>query len=258
MRYVFFFNSPPLARAFLLWVFVISSINVSFAYAAENEPKRFMQSGKASWYGTTAHGKLTASGDIFRMTDFSAAHKTLPFGTVIRVHNQKTGRHVLVRINDRGPFAKGRVVDLSKRAARNLRMIQSGVASVVFEAVSDTKGRPLSEGNAFYIRLMDVSTLHEAFKYASQLEEKLTVKVSTFFAQSPGKLFSLCTGPYSTFGEAEKTVLFVESKHGVKDIIEGPAAGDGVTSFILSRSIKNTNKSKTLAINQSERYTFQQ
>jgi rare lipoprotein A len=87
-------------------------------------------SGKASFYADSFQGKKTANGEKYRKGKLTAAHKTLPFGTKVKVTNLKTGRSVKVRINDRGPYAKGRIIDLSKKAARRIGMIQQGVADV--------------------------------------------------------------------------------------------------------------------------------
>ena len=86
--------------------------------------------GKASWYGPGLHGRLTANGERYNQNAMTAAHKSLRFGTRVRVKNLRNGRSVVVRINDRGPFVKGRVIDLSAAAARSLKMIHSGVAPV--------------------------------------------------------------------------------------------------------------------------------
>lgn len=87
--------------------------------------------GRASWYGKPFHGRRTASGEVFNMNDLTAAHRTLPFGTRLRVLNPATGQEVVVRINDRGPFTRGRVIDLSRAAAASLGLIRAGVATVV-------------------------------------------------------------------------------------------------------------------------------
>lgn len=84
----------------------------------------------ASWYGPGFHGNLTANGERYNMNGISAAHKTLPFGTVVRVTNLNNGRTIDVRINDRGPFVKNRVIDLSKGAAQKIDMIRDGVVPV--------------------------------------------------------------------------------------------------------------------------------
>lgn len=88
------------------------------------------QSGMASWYGSDFHGGKTASGERYNMESMTAAHKSLPFGTLVQVKNERNGQECVVRINNRGPFTKGRILDLSKAAARELGMINSGVARI--------------------------------------------------------------------------------------------------------------------------------
>jgi rare lipoprotein A len=92
-------------------------------------------SGIASWYGPGFHGNRSASGEVFNQNAMTAAHRYLPFGTQVRVTNLNTGRSVVVRINDRGPFSRGRVIDLSAGAARAIGMIGSGVAPVSLEVI---------------------------------------------------------------------------------------------------------------------------
>ena len=87
-------------------------------------------SGKASWYGGKFHGRKTASGEIFNQNALTAAHRYLPFGTRVKVTNINNGRSVIVRINDRGPFIKNRVIDLSSAAAKSIGLIRVGVAPV--------------------------------------------------------------------------------------------------------------------------------
>lgn len=88
------------------------------------------QCGGASWYGPGFHGKKTASGQKFNENAMTAAHKTLPFGTVVKVTNQRTGKTIKVTITDRGPYARGRIIDLSKAAAAKLGTKQGGVGKV--------------------------------------------------------------------------------------------------------------------------------
>lgn len=89
-----------------------------------------MEQGVASYYADKFNGRKTASGDVFRNRKRTAAHKTLPFGTKVKVTNLKTGSSVKVRINDRGPFVKGRIIDLSKKSARKIGMLRDGVSEV--------------------------------------------------------------------------------------------------------------------------------
>ncbi len=91
---------------------------------------RFYEVGIASWYGPGFQGKTTANGELYDMFAYTAAHKTLPFGTVIEVVNLETGRSVVVRINDRGPFIPGRIIDLSYVAAQELGIVDQGTARV--------------------------------------------------------------------------------------------------------------------------------
>ncbi len=88
------------------------------------------QEGKASYYADKFNGRKTASGATFRQRKRTAAHRTLPFGTKLKVKNLDNGRTVRVKVNDRGPFVQGRMLDLSRKAARKLGMIQQGVANV--------------------------------------------------------------------------------------------------------------------------------
>lgn len=91
--------------------------------------------GAASWYGAQFQGKPTASGEPFDPTKLTAAHKELPFGTEVRVTNQANGKSVVVRINDRGPFAGKRIIDLSRGAAERIGLINRGVAPVKVEVL---------------------------------------------------------------------------------------------------------------------------
>lgn len=102
---------------------------------------RRLPGGVASWYGPGFHGRLTANGERFNQNALTAAHKTLPFGTRVLVENPRTGKQVVVRINDRGPFIKGRVIDLSKAAAQALDMVQRGHDPVVLREVLPTEGK---------------------------------------------------------------------------------------------------------------------
>lgn len=113
----------------------------------------FIQSGPASYYGQKHDGKTTASGTSFDSQDFTAAHPWLPFGTVVRVKNLRNRRWVLVRVTDRGPYAKSRVIDVSAAAARELGMQRRGVARVSVKAFyedQDSASRLPSGGSDEY------------------------------------------------------------------------------------------------------------
>lgn len=106
------------------------------------EPVYRVQYGVASWYGAALQGRLTASGEPFDMHQYTAAHRTAPFGTTVLVTNLDNGQTVQVRINDRGPAARDRLLDLSYAAARQLDMLRRGTVRVKMELLGDT-GPPL-------------------------------------------------------------------------------------------------------------------
>ncbi len=99
-----------------------------------------LQEGAASWYGEPFHGRRTSNGEIYDMWTLTAAHKTLPFGTVVKVVNKENNRSVLVRVNDRGPFVRGRIIDLSRKAARELGIEAQGVGQVALYLASEKTG----------------------------------------------------------------------------------------------------------------------
>ena len=119
---------------------LIFSVALFFALCVPCFANEMFKTGVvASFYADKFHGRKTASGEKFNMYDYTAAHKTLPFGTILKVTNLSNGKSVNVRVNDRGPFAKGREIDLSKAAAIELDMITAGEATVSLEIVSDSK-----------------------------------------------------------------------------------------------------------------------
>lgn len=106
-------------------------------YAVLDSARHFREEGVASWYGSKFHGNATASGEIYDMHRFTAAHKHLPLPTFVRVTRQDNGASIVVKVNDRGPFVGDRIIDLSYAAASALDMLGSGKATVTIEAISD-------------------------------------------------------------------------------------------------------------------------
>lgn len=96
--------------------------------------------GLASWYGDPYHGRRAANGEVFDMNGMTAAHRTMPFGTWVKVDNESNGKHVNVRITDRGPFVADRIIDLSRGAARQIAMIGAGIAMVKLTVIDAPKG----------------------------------------------------------------------------------------------------------------------
>jgi rare lipoprotein A len=118
---------------------IIGFVLTTLCFAQSGEINRgiFVQEGIASWYGKEFNGRSTASGEIFNDAAFTAAHPTLPFGTMLKVTNQHNNKSVTVRVNDRGPFVAARIIDLSRAAAQELDMIATGTAPVKVESLSE-------------------------------------------------------------------------------------------------------------------------
>jgi len=127
--------------------------------------------GIASWYGRPYHGRKTASGEIYNMYGVSAAHRTLPFGTNVRVHDLDNGRVVQVRINDRGPFVEGRIIDLSYGAARSLGMVGPGVARVKLEILGyGPEASPVPPPGIFSVQVGAFRELANAERLKARIE----------------------------------------------------------------------------------------
>jgi len=158
----------------------------------------YRETGTASWYGRESHGRTTASGEVFDMYGLSAAHRTLPLGTVLRVTNLDNYKSVTVKVNDRGPFVKNRIIELSYGAAKELGFIAQGAALVKIETLEPVNG------SALYTVQAAVFTEEES---AKALKDRLTKKFEQVsivpFETSLGKLYRVRVGSYGTEEKAE-------------------------------------------------------
>lgn len=125
---------------------------------------RFFQEGVASWYGPGFAGRLTANGERFNPKVLTAAHKKLPFGSLVRVVNQDNGREVIVRINDRGPFVRRRVIDLSRAAAEEIGMVGPGVAPVRLYLIDEQEVQAAPEPTAAGPYTVQVGAFQESWR----------------------------------------------------------------------------------------------
>ncbi|CAI8706072.1 septal ring lytic transglycosylase RlpA family protein [Pseudomonas serboccidentalis] len=121
----------------LLSLFALFSLLAGCASNDIIDPHGYDQTGVASYYGAKHHGKRTASGEAFNQNSLTAAHRQLPFGTRVKVTNLKNEKSCIVRINDRGPHTRGRLIDVSREAAERLGMLSSGTARVRIQALDD-------------------------------------------------------------------------------------------------------------------------
>lgn len=117
--------------------FIILLGFIAFGGASLNGDVTWLEgSGKASWYGDKFHGKTTASGAKYNMNELTAAHKTLPFGTKVKITNQRNGKSVVVEVNDRGPFVASRQFDLSRAAFSEIGNIDKGIMPIEYEVIN--------------------------------------------------------------------------------------------------------------------------
>jgi rare lipoprotein A len=126
-------------------------------------PAFTLEEGLASWYGGKFQGRLTSSGEVFDTNLLTAAHKSLPFGTVVKVTNLANGQSTVVKVNDRGPFVEGRIIDLSRAAAEQIDMVGTGTARVTIEVLSFPEDR-------FAIQVGSYGLERNAAKVRRQLE----------------------------------------------------------------------------------------
>jgi rare lipoprotein A len=175
--------------------------------------------GLASWYGEPFHGRPTASGEIYDMNRFTAAHRVLPLGTTLVVTNLANGRSVQVRVNDRGPFVRGRVLDLSRAAAEALDMLQSGVARVEFRLIEPAVPAPAAV--EFAVQVGSFQMLENA----ERLRDRLAVRHAAVRIVSPDP----ARGPFRV------QVGALTGSDQAEALARRLAAEDGLEGFIVSR-----------------------
>lgn len=151
-------------------------------------PAGFVETGIASWYGQEFHGRPTSSREIYDQNDLTAAHPTLPFGTMVLVTNLENGRQVTVRINDRGPFVKGRIIDLSYAAARLLGMVGPGTARVRLEVTGYAPPAVEPGSGAYVLQVGSFAVEENARNLFQKLQKEFPgVYLSSF--QTNGRIF---------------------------------------------------------------------
>ena len=198
-------------------------------YQPVSDAKGFKARGIASWYGKKFHGRKTSSGEIYNMYAVTAAHKTLPLGTHLSVTNLNNNQKVIVRVNDRGPFVRGRIIDLSYAAAKKLEMISAGTAPVEImalgaDASTQTTGSRKSQkpsvdyysGN-FTFQIGAFKNKNNALRLKKKLDEQYQNVHITEYDTGQDILYRVRIGKVSSLEEAvtyETTLL----QHGFKDV----------------------------------------
>jgi rare lipoprotein A len=188
--------------------------------------------GYASWYGYPYHGRKTASGEVYDMYQMTAAHKTLPLGSVVKVTNQDNGREVEVRINDRGPFVEGRVIDLSYAAAKQIQMIGPGIALVKL-SVLDTFNRlppPAAPQSSVVLASAVAPTLRYgvqvgAFRQkenATRLQEEILHRHTPVTVAQSGDLFKVLVGAEASEAAAQSLAASLRKEHLTGTVVALP------------------------------------
>ncbi|MFT6732865.1 MAG: rare lipoprotein A [Polaribacter sp.] len=148
-------------------------------YQVKKSAKNYKKEGVASWYGTKFHGRRTSSGEIYDMLALTAAHKTLPIPCFVKVTNLENGKYLIVRVNDRGPFVKDRIIDLSYAAAHKMGMTEKGTAKVRVESVTVTKDNSRNSTKLSKKRSKEVSSNHDWLE-SKHKGEKRFVQVGAY------------------------------------------------------------------------------
>ncbi|MCG6964176.1 MAG: septal ring lytic transglycosylase RlpA family protein [Acidobacteria bacterium] len=185
------------------------------------------EKGLASWYGNPYHGRRTASGEIYNMHELTAAHRTLPFGTRVRVTRRDTGAAVTVRINDRGPFVKGRIIDLSYAAAKKIHLDIDGVAPVKLKVLGTSAEQepaptppPLapkaSEGACWWVQVGSFSDPDNARRSRNRLREAGETAV---MMGGPSGTQRVRVGPFGSKKDAKKARRRLRSEWPAAEIV---------------------------------------
>lgn len=205
----------------------------------------FKEKGNASWYGEPFHGRKTASGEVYDMNRISAAHKTLPLHTWVEVRNLDNNKTMALRINDRGPFVDGRIIDLSRAAAQQLGMYNSGVARVHIKAITGARAKKLAEAakNSTQVAVAPAPAQVKPIKVASsQAPAAAKTPVVTTPAPSAGdsQNYGVQAFASSSSADAEKHRKNLEKIFNSADILT--KNNNGQTTFAVFVGTFKTKK----------------
>jgi rare lipoprotein A len=157
------------------------------------------EQGVASWYGHPFHGRSSASGEIYNMYDFTAAHRTLPFGTQVQVHNLQSGESVDVRINDRGPFVEGRIIDLSYAAAEAIHLVGPGIGLVQLQILNPILvAGPTAAPGIFAVQVGAFRQIDNAERLKARIQARFGPVIIQSFDRGNGMFHRVRVGQEST------------------------------------------------------------
>jgi len=201
-------------------------------YQPLRDHQGFRQRGVASWYGRKFHGRKTSNGEVYDMYGLSAAHKTLPMGVYVKVTNLGNGRHIVVRVNDRGPFVAGRIIDLSYGAAKQLGIVESGTAQVEVQALGyqstdksrDVPFRPPKnyDSGSFAVQIAAFSTSSNAYRLVGKVGNQYGKAIVSEGMSSGRRMFRVRVGHFKSLEQAEAAA---------RDLVSVGFSGSYVVAF---------------------------
>lgn len=192
--------------AFSLLVLLASCSSTTRYTEYKSIEGNLIETGIASWYGPNFHGKRTANGEIYNMNEYTAAHKTLPFDTILRVTNKQNNKSVIVRINDRGPYVKSRIIDLSRKAAEEIDMIRDGSTEVSLYLLSNINMPKNIKKESFTVQIGSFRRLRDAERLSNQVPKSRIFKVKL----NGDDFYRVFSGIFSTKTEAEKHLYYLK------------------------------------------------
>jgi len=196
-------------------------------YKVYRDINHFTQEGYASWYGAKFHGHKTSNGEIYDMYKMTAAHTSLPIPSYVKVTNKNNGRSVIVRINDRGPFHSGRIIDLSYVAAYKLDMLKTGTAPVKIELINpkttpanlnQSNTKPAIKTGKYYVQVITLSHAKKAAQKAQYFRHNYNTQVRIKHSER-SKFYRIQLGPFQTKTMAQKIQSQIRRKEGSKAFV---------------------------------------
>jgi len=225
----------------------LNSRNKSYEDETDNDAnisEKFDQKGTASWYGREFHGKTTASGEKFDMNEMTAAHKTLPFGTIVEVKNLDNGRSVRLKINDRGPYRGNRIIDLSFGGAKEIGMVKTGEANVGIKVLkmgnSGTAGNSKSSGKYVEPVADDETYATVKSERESDYDDGLKLQAGAFYTRKnaeslKSKIENMTDRPVKIVQDKEFFKVRVEGLKNRQDVnkVKSILSDESISSFVV-------------------------
>ncbi|MBP1719780.1 MAG: rlpA [Deltaproteobacteria bacterium] len=202
----YFFGKILVSCLLLFFAACAPRKEISYEPLGDGKSFRYKEIGIASWYGKEYHGRNTSNGEIYNMYDMTAAHPTLPFHTLVRVTNLENGKRVGVRINDRGPFIEGRVIDLSYTGAQKIDMLGTGTARVSLEAMLFADGRGSPFEGTFTIQVGAFTEKENAERFQRDLQRRYSQVHTVLRESNQRRIYRVRIGGFRTEAEARRNL----------------------------------------------------